>query len=136
MIEKAVKTEAKVAFQPTFYIWEIDYRIQQCNCPAHIIATKVQTQGTAIKNSKIKKLKKAEKPKPAIDSSSNIKTSKKTWKQSKKKFWKEKCKQKNPTSGIPVIRGNTASNNIEPKGAKKDLFGITCYNCNKKSYYA
>ena len=78
---------------------------------------------------------KAQDPKPINSSFDITGTSKKAWKKSKKWFWKEKYKQTNFNSGTPATESNTSSNKVRPKNAKKDLFGIMCYNCKKKENY-
>ncbi len=86
MIEKVVEVEAKTGLQLAFYIWEMDHQTPRGNCSAYVIMAKVQTQGTTMKDPRIKKPKKAQEPKPANNSSGNVKISKKVWKESKKRF--------------------------------------------------
>lgn len=64
-----------------------------------------------------------------------MKTFEKVWNESKKKFPKEKLRQKNSSSGILAIEGNTNSKKAGSKVPKKDLFEITYYNYNKKGHY-
>lgn len=58
-----------------------------------------------MKISRIEKLKKVQKAKPTNNSFSNAGFSEKDWKEFKKKFWKEKYKQKNSSSGTFAIKG-------------------------------
>ncbi len=97
--------------------------------------TKVQILSTTIKDSRIEESKKAQKPKLTNNSSGNTETSEKAWKESKKRFWKEKRKQKNFSSNTPATEDNTTSNNIGLKGPKKNLSKITYYNYNKEGHY-
>ncbi len=125
MIDKTVEVEAKANFQPVSYIKKIDHQIQQGNCSTYFIAAKVQTQGTTIKDLRIKEPKpKVQDLKRTNNSSDNVEISEKTRKKSKKRFQKEKCKQKNSSFGTFATKGNTNSNNIRPKGPKKDFFSI------------
>ncbi len=53
----------------------------------------------------------------------------------KRGFGRKNISKKNFNFSIPAIKSNMISNNIRPKGSKKDLFEIMCYNYNKKSQY-
>ncbi len=88
-----------------------------------------------MKNSRIKEPKKTQEPKPIKNFFGNVETPKKAWKKSKKKFQKEKRKQKNFSSVIFTIKGYTTSNNIRLKGLNKIFSEIIYYNYNKKSHY-
>lgn len=58
MIKKTVEAWAKTGLHPTSYISEMDQQTQWANRLTHVIAAKVQTESTAIKNLRI------EEPKP------------------------------------------------------------------------
>lgn len=75
----------------------MDYQCQQEPRPVHATTVKVQTQGNLMKDFKNKNLKlKAQKPQTASSNnhSGSMKASKKSYKERKKKFLKEKWDKK------------------------------------------
>lgn len=67
--------------------------------------------------------------------SSNIEITKKAQKEFKKRFWKKKRKLKDFSLDTSAVGSNMTSNNLGPKGLKKDFSRIIYYNCNKKGDY-
>ena len=109
----------------------------QDNCPTYITAAKVENQGSVMKDLKIEEPQpKAQDLKPTNYLSGNTKISEKAWKEFKKRFWKEKRKQRNFSSGIPATGGNIIYNKVRPKRPKKDLSEIIYYQWHKKKYYS
>ena len=131
MVQKAVNVEAKAGLRSSAMVQDSDIRCPQGHRLSNNTASKVQTQGTSVKEprlkeSKPKKAKPAKEKAPALswtNTAEFLEQGKKDRKDKKRRFW-EKKKQ------IPAI-----STNVTDTRSKKKYPDITCYNCDKKGHY-
>ena len=134
-MSKTVRAEAKASLRLSSYVRETDLQILRESRPTHTTAHKVQTQGAVTRGDKSKT--RAPASTPAQDSE----PSNKSRKDKKKKHYREKKDSREPRedSTTPASGVNTAEVGGSGKSSRrnrKDLSGVTCYNCNKKGHFA
>ena len=135
LVSKAVRAEAKAGLRPSSYVREADLQVLRGSRPTHTTAHKVQTQGAAIRGdeSRTKAL--------ASTLAPDSEPSDKSRKDKKKKHYREKKDSREPRedSTTPASGVNTAEVGGGGKFSRrkrKDPSKVTCYNCNKKGYFA
>ena len=129
LIAKAVRADAKVSLQPSFYIRETDQQVPQRNQLAHTNIQKIEIQEVMKDHYEDKSKTKAFAP----TSTQNSEPSDKARKNKKKK--QHKAEQEDSTL---VNRVNVAQTG-EPRQKRKklrDLSMVTCFNYDKKAHYA
>ena len=137
LVAKAVRTEAKAGLRPSSYVRETDLSCLRGNRPAHTTAHKVQTQG-AVNRGDDSKASKGSASTPASASTQDSEPSDKA-KKDKKKNWRGKRDSREPKESTTPASGVNAAEvggGRQRRRNKKDLSGVTCYNCNKKGHFA
>ena len=134
-MSKAGKAEAKAGLRPSFYVREANLQVLRGSGPTHTTTHKVQTQGEVTRGDKLKT--------KALASifAQDFEPSNKSRKDKKKNHYREKKDSREPRedSTIPASGLNTAEVGGDRKSSrknKKNLSGVTCYNCNKKGHFA
>ena len=136
LIAKATRAEAKASLQLSFTIRDIDQSCHRRNRPVHTKSS--HTRDEQPNKAQISPSKAGQTPAPKIfQSLNNSSRSKNTTKASKNKNRKDKkhhcCQdqaQKEANCDTPATGVNATA---EPK---RDVFGVVCYNCNKKGHYS
>ena len=135
LVAKAIKAKAKVGLRPSSYVQEADLQVFWESWPTLIITHKVQTQGavTCGDESRTKVL--------AITPAQDSEPSDKSRKNKKKKQHRDKKDSREPkenstTSVTRVKVAEVGGSEKTSKREKKNLSGVTCYNCNKKRHFA
>ena len=129
LVAKAVRVEAKTSLQPSSYIRETDIQILQRSRPIQTTAHKVQMQ-EASRGDDFKVFKA-----PASTQKSEL--SDKARKDKKKRHYRDRRdfrEPKNSTTSASKVNAVKVGN--KRRRNKKDLSGITYYNCNKKRHFA
>ena len=138
LVARAVRAKAKASLRPSSYVRETDQNCLQGNWPAHTTAHKVQTQGVRKNHhGNDSKASKGSASIPASASNQDSEPSDKA-KKDKKKNWRGKRDSREPKdSTTPVSGVNTAKvgGGKQKRKNKKDISGVTCYNCNKKGHF-
>ena len=132
LVAKAVRAEAKAGLRPSFYVREADLQVLRGSQPTHTTAHKVKTTGAVTCGDESKTKAPASTPTQDSEPSDKARKDKKK-KHQDKRGSKEPKDSSTPASGVnkaEVGRGRQRRKN------KKDLSGVTCYNCNKKRYYS
>ena len=131
-MQRAVNAEAKAGLRSSIMVRDVDSRCPRGHRPSQNTSTKVQTQGSTVKESKpeesiSKELKPADGKTPAPPRTDE---SEKTSRQDKKKeYFKKKRNRKNSNPA-------TADNAIEGEKKRNDRGDGKCYNCQKKGHFA
>ena len=131
MVQRAVNAEAKAGLRSSIMVRDADSRCPRGHRPSQNTFTKIQTQGSNIKESKPKESrpkesKPADRKTPAPPCTDELR---KTSRQDKKKeYLKKKQNRKNsiPAIGDNAIEGEKKRNNRDNK---------KCYNCQKKGHF-
>ena len=138
LVAKAVRAEAKAGLRPSSYVRETDLSCLRGNRPAHTTAHKVQTQGAGKDHrGDDSKASKGSASTPASASIQDSEPSDKA-KKDKKKNWRGKRDFREPKdSTTPAFGVNAAEvgRGGQRRKNKKDISGVTCYNCNKKGHF-
>ena len=132
MVQKAVNVEAKTGLKSSIMVRDADSRCPRDHRPSQNPSTKVQTQGSIIKESKPeestpKDLKSADGKTPAPSRTNE--PGKTSYQDKKKEYLKKKRDRKN---SIPATRDNA----IEGEKKRNDQSDEKCYNCQKKGHFA
>ena len=139
LVAKAVRAEAKAGLRPSSYVRETDLSCLRGNRPAHTTAHKVQTQGAGKDHrGDDSKASKGSASTPASASTQDSEPSDKA-KKDKKKNWRGKKDSKEPKESTTPASGVNAAEvggGGQRRRNKKDLSGVTYYNCNKKGHFA
>ena len=130
LVLKAVRAEAKAGLRPSSYVREADLQVLRGSRPTHTTAHKVQTQGAVTRGDESKT--KAPASTPAQDSE----PSNKARKDKKKRHQDRRGSREPKDSSTPAFGVNRAEAGGGRRKNKKDLSGVTCYNCNKKGHYS
>ena len=132
LVVKAVRAQAKLGLQPSFYMWKTDIHILWGSRPAHTTVHKVQTQGVIHRGEDPKASK-------ALASTPQSEPSDKARKDKKKKQYKDRKDSKEPRNfTTPATRINAAEvrdKKRKKKKKKRDASKVTYYNCNKLGHY-
>ena len=136
-MSKAVRAEAKAGLRPSSYVQEADFQVLRGSRPTHTTAHKVQTQGAGKDHrGDDSKASKGSASAPASASTQGSEPSEKA-KKDKKKYWRDKKGPREPKdSSTPASGVNRTEAGGSRRKNKKDLSGVTCYNCNKKGHYS
>ena len=130
MVQRAVNAEVKVGLRSSTMVRESDARCPRGHRLSHNTSLKVQTQGS--KNSSRSEEPMPKDPKPAPSRDDAAKPAKNENRKDKKKKLQNRRREQNEQTPA------TGDNAEAPKKKKKrrDPSKVTCFNCNKKSYYA
>ena len=131
MVQRAVNVEAKAGLRSTIMIQDLDIRCLWDHHPSNNTASKVQTQGTAAKDSSLLEELKTKDPKSI---SLHDKLAEPAKKENKQKKFKRQWERTREPKETPAIDNNTVD--AAKKKKKRDTSKVTCFNCNKKGYYA
>ena len=136
LVAKAVRAEAKAGLRPSSYVRETDLNCLQGNRPAHITAHKDQTQG-AVNRGDDSKASKGSASAPASAPTQESEPSDKA-KKDKKKYWRDKRGSREPKDSILAsgVNATKVGGGGQRRKNKKDISGVTCYNCNKKEHFS
>ena len=128
-MQRAVNAEAKAGLRSSTMIWDLDAHCPKGYRLSHNTSSKIQTQGSNHKNSLYTKKPKNKHLKSALLRGNVAEPAKKENK--KKRLSGRKREQSKQTLA-------TSDKTKAPKKKKKrrDLSKVTCFNCNKKGYYA
>ena len=132
MVQRAVNAEAKAGLRSSIMVRDANSHCPRSHRPSYNTSTKVQTQGSTVKESKPEKSrpKKSKLPNGKTPAPPHTNEPRKTSRQDKKKeYLKKKRDRKNstPATGDNAIEGEKKRNN---RGDGK------CYNCQKKGHFA
>ena len=129
MVQKAINTEAKAGLRSSTMVRDLNAHCRRGHHLSHNFSSKVQTQDSSHKDSPRSEESKNKDLKPALSRGNAAEPAKK---EDKKKNLQGHRREWNKQT--PAIGNNTEA----PKEKKKrhDPSKITCFNCNKKSYYA
>ena len=125
LVGKAIRVEIKAGLRLSSYVQETDQQVFRGSRPAHTTAHKVQTQ-EAIKDHC------GDEPRDKAPMSTSTQESPSNKDKSKKDKKKKQHKTKRDST-TPATRVNKVE--VDDK-RNKDISEITCYNCNKKGYFA
>ena len=137
-ILRVVRAKAKAGLQLSSYVRETDLNYFWGSQPAHTTTHKVQTQG-AVKDhcGDNYKASKSSAFTPASTSIQDSELFNKAKKDKKKKYHRDKRDSKKPKDSTISASGvNAAKVEGKRRRNKKDLSGVTYYNCNIKVYFA
>ena len=136
LIAKAVRAKTKAGLRPSSYVRETDLSCLRGNRPAHTTAYKVQTQG-GVNRGDDSKASKGSVSTPASASTQDSEPFDKA-KKDKKKNWRGKMDSREPKESTTPASGVNAAEvggGRQRKKNKKDISGVTYYNCNKKGHF-
>ena len=131
MVQRAVNAEAKAGLRSTTMVRDSDIHCLQGHRSSNNITLKVQTQGTAAKDSSCPKELKTKDPKSVPPRDNPAEPAKKEDKQKRFKRWRERTRESKET---PATGDNTVD--TAKKKKKRDTSKVTCFNCDKKGHYA
>ena len=115
----------------TTMVRDLDIYCPQGHRPSNNTTSKVQTQGTAVKDSSRPEEPKTKDPKSVPPRDDSAEPAKKEDKQKRWKPQQERTREPKETSA-------TGNNTVDAskKKKKRDTSKVTCFNCNKKGHYA
>ena len=131
MVQRAVNVETKAGLKSTTMVQDSDIHCPQGHSPSNNTTSKMQIQGTAVKDSSRPEEPKTKDPKSVSPRNNPAEPAKKEDKQKRFKYRQECTKEPKET---PATIDNTV--NAAKKMKKRDTSKITCFNCNKKGHYA
>ena len=139
LVSKAVRAEAKAGLRPSSYVREADLQVLRGSRPTHTTAHKVQTQGAGKDHrGDDSKASKGSASAPAPASTQESEPSDKA-KKDKKKNWRGKRGSKEPkdsTTPASGVNAHEVGGGGQRRKNKKDISGVTYYNCNKKGHFS
>lgn len=133
MVQRAVNVKAKAGLISNIIVYVSDIYCPRSHCFSNNITSKVQTQKTTIKDSRLKKIT-AKNSEPALPYTNMAES----LKQSRKNKKKKTKKGRQDTTGKWKKQISTTNNNIINAFKKKkncDISKIRYFNYNIKSYY-
>ena len=131
MVQRAVNAEAKAGLRSTTMVRDSDIRCPRGHRPSNNTTSKMQIQGTAVKDSSRSKEPKTKDPKSVPPRNDPAEPAKKEDKQKRLKCRREHTREPKET---PATGDNTVD--AAKKKKKRDTSKVTCFNCNKKGHYA
>ena len=131
MVQKAVNAKAKAGLRSTTMVQDLNIRCPQGHRPSNNTTSKMQTQGTTVKDSFRPEEPKTKDPKSVSPCDDPAEPAKKEDQQKRLKRRQERTRELKKT---PATGDNTID--AAKKKKKRDTSKVTCLNCNKKGHYA
>ena len=135
MVQKAVNAEAKAGLRSSTMVWDSDAYCPRSHRPSYNTSSKVQTQ-----DSKDLSRPKKTKPKDSKSASSRdnaAESPKKDNKKDKKKRFRGQRQEYTGKQKEQILATNVNITDVSKKKKKRhNVSDITCFNCDKKSYFA
>ena len=131
MVQKTVNVEAKAGLRSTTMVRDLDICCPWGHRPSNNTISKVQTQGTAIKD-----FSRPEKPKTKDLKSVPLHND--PAEPAKKEDKQKRLKRRQECTREPKETLATGNNTVDAakKKKKRDTSKVICFNCDKKGYYA
>ena len=134
LVAKAVRAKAKAGLQPSSYMQEVNLQVLRESWPTHTIVHKVQTQEAMTCGDNSKPFKS-----PTSTLAQDSDPSDKARKHKKRKHYRDKRDSRELKDSSTLASGiNKAKvgGKGQRKKNKKDISGVTCFNCNKKGHFS
>ena len=132
LVSKAVRAEAKAGLRPSSYVREADLQVLQGSRPTHT-AHKVQTQGAVTRGDESKTKAPASTPAQDSEPSDKARKDKKKRHHGARRSSREPKDSSTPAS---IVNKAKVGGSGQRRKNKKDLSGVTYFNCNKKGHFS
>ena len=131
MVQRAINAEAKAGLRSTTMVRDSDICCLRGHCPSNNTTSKVQIQGTAVKDSSHPEEPKTKDLKSVLPRDDPAKPAKKENKQKRLKCQQECTREpkETPATGNNIV-------DAAKKKKKCDTSKVMCFNYNKKGHYA
>ena len=133
MVQRTVNVESKASLRSSIMVRDLDICYPKGHCLFNCTTSKMQTQGTTIKDSHLEKPK-IKKAKLILSRAANAnKPSEQARKEKKKKRHQERRDKKQT---LASTANATKVQKKKKKNQDRDVNKVTYYNCDKKGHYA
>ena len=141
IVQKAVNTEAKAGLRSSTMVRDLDACCLRSHRPSNNTTSKMQTQGTTGKKSKLeesrpKKAKLAESKNPAPSRFKSSEPGKTFCTDKKSEYHEKKKKKQDQKNNTPATGDNANAVEVGEKKKRNDQGNRRCYNFQKKGYFS